>query len=84
MTTQNTHSTQKSLDDFFESSLIWEDIQDELSMWLDDIHTQLENNSGELSSRTLDRLGGNAEALRNAMDIGEALGAQKTKNKFDI
>ena len=78
----DTHTSKKALEEFFESSLIWEDIQDELSMWLDDIHIQLENNSGELSSRVLDRLGGNAEALRNVMDIGEALGARNAKDKF--
>lgn len=78
----DTHSTGQSLKDFFESSLIWTDIKEELATWLDDIHMQLENNSGELSTRTLDRLGGNAEALRNVKDIGKALEARKIENKF--
>ena len=60
-------------EEFFSDSTIWKDLKQELFTWLGDIHIQLENNSGELSSRVLDRLGGNAEALRNIMDIEQAI-----------
>lgn len=57
------------LENFFRSSKIWSDIENELETWLEEIHRQLENNGGELSGRILDRLGGNAEAIRNVIDI---------------
>ena len=80
----NTHSTGSSIREFFESSLIWTDIEEELAIWLDDIHMQMENNSGELSARTLDRLGGNAEALRNVKDIGKALESRRIETSFNL
>jgi len=47
----------------FKRSTIWLDILDELNVWLEDVHAILENPGGEVSSRSLDRLGGNAEAF---------------------
>lgn len=69
----SSNATKGQLEEFFKSSLIWEDIQMELEIWLDEIHRQLENNDGEFSSRVLDRLGGSAETIRNVQDIGEVL-----------
>lgn len=66
-------STRGQLDEFFKSSVIWKDIKEELDVWLDEVHMQLENNDGEFSSRILDRLGGNAEAIRNFLDFRKAM-----------
>lgn len=65
--------TRGQLTEFFKSSIIWKDIEEELDIWLDEIHVQLENPNGDLSPRTLDRLGGNAETIRNVLSIGEVL-----------
>lgn len=67
------HSTRGQLNEFFKSSVIWKDIKDELDIWLEEIHGQLENTDGEFSSRILDRLGGSAEAIRNFRDFGEVM-----------
>jgi hypothetical protein len=67
------HSTRGQLGEFFKSSVIWKDIQDELDVWLDEVHMQLENNDGEFSTRVLDRLGGSAEAIRNFMDFQKVI-----------
>lgn len=67
------HSSKGQLEDFFISSAVWKDIKEELDIWLDEVHGQLENNDGEMSSRVLDRLGGNAEAIRNFMDFEKVL-----------
>ncbi len=67
------HSTRGQLDEFFKSSVIWKDIKEELEVWLSEVHMQLENNDGEFSSRILDRLGGNAEAVRNFMDFRKVM-----------
>ena len=67
------HATKGQLEEFFKSSAIWKDMQNELNIWLNEIHRQLENNDGEFSARVLDRLGGSAETIRNVQDIGEVL-----------
>ena len=67
------HATRNQLKEFFKFSPIWKDMQNELNIWLNEVHKQLENNDGEFSSRVLDRLGGSAEAIRNLMDIEEVL-----------
>jgi hypothetical protein len=53
----------------FKKSFIWLDILDELDVWLDQIHLQLENADGHVSHRTLDKLAGNCETIRNVRDI---------------
>lgn len=67
------HSTRGQIDEFFKSSVIWKDIQEELDVWLLEVHIQLENNDGEFSSRILDRLGGNAEAIKNFGDFRKVM-----------
>ncbi len=57
----------------FKSSRIWKDIQEEFNIWLDDIHTALEDNDGETLDKTLHRLGGNAETLRRVLDFPEII-----------
>ena len=69
----SSNATKGQLEEFFKSSVIWKDVQNELNIWLDEIHKQLENYDGEFSSRVLDRLGGSAETIRNVQDIGEVL-----------
>ena len=44
-----------------------------MTAWLRDIRDQLENHDGEMSSRTLDRLGGNAESVRNLQNLPQVL-----------
>jgi len=53
----------------FRDSAIWQDITQELNVWLDQIHEQLENHHLTADHRELDRLGGCAEAVRNFFDI---------------
>lgn len=67
------HSTRGQLEEFFKSSVIWKDVKDELEVWLNEVHKQLENLDGEFSSRGLDRLGGSAEAIRNFMDFQKVI-----------
>ena len=48
-------------------------MQEEFKVWLDQIHQQLENADGELDHRSLDRLSGNAQAIRNIDDVLEVM-----------
>lgn len=48
----------------FKGSKIWEDLKDTLDFWLEGCRDQLENPMLEADYRSLDRLGGIAEALR--------------------
>ncbi|MCK4330888.1 hypothetical protein KAX02_13745 [candidate division WOR-3 bacterium] len=73
-------STLSQVEDFVRFSSIWKDMQAEMRLWLDDIHLMLENLDGELSTRTLDRLGGNAEAVRNLLNFPDIL---LTNAKFE-
>ena len=52
------------LHEFFGQSSIWADFEMIIDSWIEDIHEQLENPTGELTHRQLDRLGGNVEALK--------------------
>ena len=61
------------LREFIHNSIIWADIKQELEIWLKDIRDQLENSNGSLSIRTLDRLGGNAESVRNLIALPEVM-----------
>ena len=67
------HSTLTQVREFVKYSPIWKDIQNELKIWLSEIHMQLENLDGELSCRDLDRLGGSAEAIRNLSNFPDVL-----------
>ncbi len=62
-----------ALKEFIKHSIIWADIKQELEIWLKDIRDQLENTNGSLSVRTLDRLGGNAESVRNLLALPEVM-----------
>ena len=61
------------LREFIKNSIIWADIKQELEIWLTDIRDQLENSNGSLSVRILDRLGGNAESVRNLLALPEVM-----------
>ena len=61
------------LREFIHNSIIWADIKSELEIWLTDIRDQLENSNGSLSVRILDRLGGNAESVRNLLALPEVM-----------
>jgi len=66
-------SSKSQLQDFIKFSPIWKDMENEMKAWLKDIRNQLENNDGSMSSRTLDRLGGNAESVRNLQNLPHVL-----------
>jgi len=67
-------STNKiQLGEFIKYSPIWKDLKYELNAWLTDIRDQLENSDGNLSPRIMDRLGGNAETVRNVLALPEIL-----------
>lgn len=66
-------STKTQLEDFISSSPIWADIQSELQAWLEDIRDQLENTNGQTGIRIMDRLGGNAESVRNLLALPQVL-----------
>lgn len=70
---QNFKSNRLDLRDFINNSLVWVDIKSELEIWLKDIRDQLENTSGNLSPRVLDRLGGNAESVRNLLALPQVM-----------
>ena len=51
----------------YERGKFHKEIQKELRAWLEDIHLQLEDTTGDSSDKGLHRLGGNAEAVRNCI-----------------
>lgn len=57
----------------FKKSVIWQDILDEINVWLEQIRGYLENVDLSASHRQLDRWGGCAEAIRNMQMIPEVL-----------
>jgi len=65
-------STLGQLKDFKES-VFWQDISEELDVWLEEIRNQLENGDLNFSHRTLDQLGGSAKAIRNIKNLPEVL-----------
>jgi len=80
-------STLSQVEDFVKFSPIWKDMQMEMKIWLSEIHMMLENLSGDLTHRDLDRLGGNAETIRNLSNFPEVLIAnakwEKRKRKIN-
>ena len=54
-------------------STIWEDLLNELKLWLRDVHGDLEDPTGENPVGTLRRLGGNAQAIRRFMLMPEVI-----------
>jgi hypothetical protein len=57
----------------FKSSIFWQDVCEELDIWLGEVRNQLENPSLEMSHRTLDQLSGSAKAIRNLKRMPEVL-----------
>lgn len=70
---QDIKSSINEIKDFVKHSIIWQDMLGEMDAWLKDIRDQLENADGSMSSRILDRLGGNAETLRNLQNLPDVL-----------
>jgi len=66
-------TTKDQLSEFIKYSPIWKDLKYELNAWLTDIRNQLENSDGNISPRIMDRLGGNAETVRNVLSLPEIL-----------
>jgi hypothetical protein len=52
----------------FFASFVWQDMKEELAIWLNDIHTQMEVAS---DSGYWQQLKGNAETLRNVFQLEE-------------
>jgi hypothetical protein len=63
----------------FKTSSIWEDLSEELKIWLGLIHFQLEDSQLELTDKELHRLGGNAEAIRHMQGIIDYLILNRTQ-----
>ncbi len=57
----------------FMDSTIWEDLLNELKMWLDAVHGESEDPDGKTPDRVLHRLGGNAQAIRRFMLMPEVI-----------
>jgi hypothetical protein len=57
----------------FKESIIWQDICEEIDVWIDEIRNQLENPDLEMTHRALDQLGGNVESLRRVKGILDVL-----------
>ena len=57
----------------FVEGCIWKDIECELHIWLNDVRDHLEDPEGILKLEELKKLQGNAEALRNVLDIPETI-----------
>ena len=57
----------------FKSSVFWQDIEEELDIWLEEVRNQLENGDLQFDHRTLDQLGGCAKAIRNMKNLPEVL-----------
>jgi len=65
-------SSARAFDEFMEST-IWDDMVQEMNNWLGDIHKMLEDPGGGADDKTLHRLGGNAETIRNIMKMPEVI-----------
>ena len=51
----------------FAKSPVWLDMSEELNVWINDLHQQMEN--PELSAELWRRLQGNIEAIRNVLNM---------------
>ena len=60
----NGYDFEKQIDGAF-----WQDLLYELEGWLEDVHLRLEDGDGMAAEKALNRLGGNAEAIRNFVDM---------------
>ena len=57
----------------FEKSGIWQDMVNELTLWVGRIRNELEDPEGKLPDKQLHRLGGSAEAIRMTLDLPETV-----------
>ena len=57
----------------FSEGIIWNDMLEEIDIWLQRIRDELENPMLEFTHRTLDQLSGSAKAIRNMKDLPEVL-----------
>ena len=57
----------------FVEGVIWKDIVDELSLWIEDIRDQLEDPGHEFFPEDIKRLQGNVEALRKVLELPKNL-----------
>ena len=65
-------STPGQIEDFSQS-MVWRDICEELDIWLERIRDEVEDPDGKCTDKTLHRLGGNAQTIRNVKLILETL-----------
>ena len=65
-------STVGQLNDF-KDSVFWQDCNEELDIWIEEIRNQLENLDLQFDGRALDQLGGCAKALRHAKQLPNVL-----------
>ena len=65
-------SSAKAFEEFMDST-VWDDMLQELNAWVDDVHKILEDPSGDVGDKSLHRLGGNAETIRNVMKMPEEI-----------
>ena len=57
----------------FTEGVVWQDLKDELGLWLEDIRNRLEDSDNTLFPEDIKRLQGNAEAVRNVLMLPENL-----------
>lgn len=57
----------------FKESTIWADISEELRVWINQIHEELEDPDADMTDKMLYRLGGSALAIRNMTNIVDVL-----------
>ena len=65
-------SSSQAFDEFM-GSTVWDDMVQEMQIWLDGLHLELENQGGETPDRVLHRIGGNAQAIRVFMKMPEVI-----------
>ena len=59
--------------EFFENSIIWEDVKDEIKLWIEDIRDILEDRDKTQFIEDFRRLQGSSEALRNVLNLAEQM-----------
>lgn len=65
-------SSAESFAEFMKGS-IWADMKEEIDLWIEDIHEDLEDPSGLATEKELNRLGGNVEAMRKLKMMPEMI-----------
>ena len=57
----------------FKESFIWQDMCEELDVWLEQVREQLEDPDSVFDDRQIHKLQGNAETIRNTKNIVDIL-----------